>query len=87
MVRDVYQRKIYALMRMNLAVARMKKATNEMDRAKALAWLNAWLSASGLRRFKLESRHRKTQAPTCGSEMAVEIWPGSVLASSRRSGR
>jgi len=60
MVRDVYQRKIYALMRMNLAVARMKKTTNDMERAKALSWLNAWLAASGLRQFKLESGYRKT---------------------------
>ena len=68
MVRDVYQRKIYALMRMNAAVVRMKKAANETDRAKALSWLNAWLLASGLRQFKLESRHRKTQPLTPNSE-------------------
>jgi hypothetical protein len=68
MVRDVYQRKIYALMRMNLAVARMKKATNEIDRAKALSWLNAWLLASGLRQFKLGLRHRKTQPPGSSNE-------------------
>jgi len=68
MMRDIYQRKIYALMRMNLALARMKKATNEMERAKALSWLNAWLAASGLRQFKLESSHRKTQPPTSNSD-------------------
>jgi hypothetical protein len=68
MARDVYQRKIYALMRMNLAIARMKKATNEMEQAKALSWLNAWLAASGLRQFKLESGHRKTQPPTSNSD-------------------
>jgi len=68
MTRDVYQRKIYALMRMNLAIARMKKATNDADRAKALSWLNAWLAASGLRQFKLESGFRKSQSPAPGSE-------------------
>ena len=68
MARDVYQRKIYALMRMNLAVARMKKATNEIDRAKAVSWLNAWLAASGLRQFKLESGSRKMAPPKSGSE-------------------
>jgi hypothetical protein len=68
MVRDIYQRKIYALMRMNLAVGRMKKAANEVERVKALSWLNAWLCASGLRQFKLESRHRKTQPPTPSSK-------------------
>lgn len=68
MVRDVYQRKIYALMRMNLAVARMKKARDEIERKKALSWLNAWLAASGLRQFKLESGYRKTQPPTSSSE-------------------
>jgi len=68
MSRDVYQKKIYALMRMNLAIARMKKATNELERAKALSWLNAWLAASGLRQFKLESSHRKTQPPTSNSD-------------------
>jgi hypothetical protein len=68
MERDVYQRKIYALMRMNLAVARMKKARDEIEREKALSWLNAWLAASGLRQFKLESGYRKTQPPTSSSE-------------------
>jgi hypothetical protein len=68
MVRDVYQRKIYTLMRMNVAVVRMKKATNDIERAKALCWLNAWLSASGLRQFKLESKHRTAQPPTSRSE-------------------
>ena len=51
--RDVYQRKIYALTRMNRALARMKKAMEEAERAKALCWVNAWLAASGLRQFKL----------------------------------
>jgi len=64
MARDVYQRKIYALMRMNLAMARMKKATNEMEQATALSWMNAWLAVSGLRQFKIESGHRKTHPPT-----------------------
>jgi hypothetical protein len=68
MSRDVYQKKIYALMRMNLAIARMKKATNELERAKALSWLNAWLAASGLRQFKLQSGYRKTQPPTSSGE-------------------
>lgn len=64
MVRDVYQRKIYALVRMNLAVSRMKKATDEIERKKALNWLNAWLAVSGVRQFKIGVKHRKVQVPT-----------------------
>ena len=51
--RDVYQRKIYALTRMNLALGRMNKSTDDAERAKALLWVNAWLTISGLRQFKL----------------------------------
>lgn len=68
MERDVYQRKIYTLVRMNLAVARMKKAKGEIERQKALSWLNAWLAASGLRQFKLESGYRKTRPSTSRNE-------------------
>jgi len=65
-VRDVYQRKIYALTRMNQALGRLKTSTNEIDRVKALAWVNAWLAASGLRQFKIGPKARK-QPPSNSS--------------------
>jgi hypothetical protein len=58
-VRDIYQRKIYALTRMNLARARFNRSINEVDRAQALRWVNAWLAVTGLRQFKLGSNSRK----------------------------
>jgi hypothetical protein len=58
-LRDVYQRKIYALLRMNLAVNRMNKCTDETEKANALRWVNAWLTVSGIRQFKLDSRSKK----------------------------
>ena len=57
--RDVYQRKIYALTRMNQAITRMNRATDELAQAKALRWVNVWLIASGLRQFKIGPRSRK----------------------------
>jgi hypothetical protein len=61
-VRDVYQRKIYALVRMNLALTRVNKTTVESEREKALFWVNAWLLASGLRQFKLVPKSRNKPA-------------------------
>lgn len=58
-VRDVYQRKIYALTRMHLASNRLKRSANEADRAKASSWVNAWLALSGLRQFKIEAKSKK----------------------------
>jgi len=58
-LRDVYQRKIYALLRMNLAVNRMNKCVGEEEKANALRWVNAWLTVSGIRQFKLNSHSRK----------------------------
>jgi hypothetical protein len=58
-LRDVYQRKIYALLRMNLAVNRMNKCVGEDEKANALRWVNAWLTVSGIRQFRLDSRSRK----------------------------
>lgn len=55
-LRDVYQRKIYALLRMNLALNRVKKCTGEAEKANILRWVNAWLAASGIWQFKLDSR-------------------------------
>jgi hypothetical protein len=59
LMRDIYQRKVYALLRMNLALARMKKSVNEKERNKALSWVNAWLAISGLRQFKLVPESRR----------------------------
>ena len=58
-VRDVYQRKIYALTRMNRALSRMHHANDDGERAKACFWANAWLLGSRLRQFKIapEARH------------------------------
>lgn len=58
-MRDIYQRKVYALLRMNRALARVKKSVNENERDKAFSWANAWLAISGLRQFKLGSEPRR----------------------------
>ena len=63
-VRDVYQRKIYALIRMNFAITRMNKCKEHGERARACAWVNAWLMASGLRPFKLVPKGRRLPAQT-----------------------
>ena len=58
-MRDIYQRKVYALLGMNVALARAKKSVDENERDKALSWVNAWLAISGLRVFKLGPDPRK----------------------------
>ncbi len=58
-MRDIYQRKLYALLRMNLAMARVKKSVNEDERNKATSWVNAWLATSGLRQFKLGTKSQR----------------------------
>lgn len=58
-MRDIYQRKLYALLRMNLALARVKKSVNEDERNKATSWVNAWLAISGLRQFKLGPKSQR----------------------------
>lgn len=57
--RDKYQRKVYAVMRMNVAMARLSQSANEAEKAKANSWVAAWKAISGLRQFKLERRTKK----------------------------
>lgn len=59
LMRDIYQRKVYALLRMNLALARVKTSVNESERSRALSWVNAWLAISGVRQFKLSPELRR----------------------------
>ncbi len=57
--RDKYQRKVYGVVRMDLAMARLNNSANEAERAKATFWVAAWMAISGLRQFKLERRSGK----------------------------
>jgi len=51
--RDIFQRKAYAIQRMNLAARRLTQATSVADRQKASRWITMWSLISGLRQFKL----------------------------------
>jgi hypothetical protein len=51
--RDTFQRKAYAIHRMNSAAQRLMQATDAADRDNARAWMDRWCAASGLRRFRL----------------------------------
>ena len=51
--RDYYQRKVYALRRMTLAVKRLHRATSEMDRENAKCWVKIWGAVSGIRQGRL----------------------------------
>jgi hypothetical protein len=37
----------------------MNKYLDETEKANALRWVNAWLTVSGIRQFRLDSRSRK----------------------------
>jgi len=51
--RDIFQRKAYAVHRMNLAAKRLRQATSVDDREKARRWVAMWSAVSGIRQFKL----------------------------------
>lgn len=51
--RDIYQRKVYALRRMSLALMRLRQATSQAEKALANCWLKVWASISRIRQFKL----------------------------------
>ena len=57
--RDKYQRRVYAVVRMNLAMIRLTNGADHVEREKAAFWIAAWMAISGLRRFKLEKRSPK----------------------------
>ena len=51
--RDSYQRKVYAMRRMSLAVMRLGQATSTDEQDKAARWARLWGRISGIRQFKL----------------------------------
>jgi hypothetical protein len=51
--RDIYQRKTYAVRRMNLALMRLSRVTSETEKEKARAWAKIWGAVSGIRQFRL----------------------------------
>lgn len=51
--RDFYQRKVYAVRRMSLAVMRVARATSTVEQEKAARWARAWGAVGGIRQFKL----------------------------------
>jgi hypothetical protein len=57
--KDHYQRKVYAVMRMSWATARLRKGRTQEEKEKAAFWVTAWASISGLRQFKIERNERK----------------------------
>ena len=51
--RDIFQRKAYAIYRMNLAARRAVLAGTPAEQEKARVWEAVWSAVSGIRRFKL----------------------------------
>ena len=51
--RDLYQRKVYAVHRMSLAVMRLSRATSQAEKEKVLFWAKMWGAVGGIRQFKL----------------------------------
>jgi hypothetical protein len=56
--RDFYQRKVYAVQRMNLAIIRESKGKTNAEKRQAAFWVAAWAAISGLRQFKIERKIR-----------------------------
>jgi hypothetical protein len=54
--RDVYQRKIYAVARMNKAMIRLEQALTKAEKESAAAWVAAWIAISGIRQYKLDRK-------------------------------
>ena len=54
--RDIYQRKIYAVKRMNLAMIRLEQAVTKAEKESAAAWVAAWIGISGIRQYKLNRK-------------------------------
>ena len=46
------QRKVYGIVRVSLAIIRLGKAETKTEKEKACDWVVAWLSFTGVRRFK-----------------------------------
>jgi hypothetical protein len=51
--RDIFQRKVYATYRMNLAARRAILASTPAEQDRARVWEAVWSAASGIRQFKL----------------------------------
>lgn len=59
--RDTFQRKAYAIHRMNLAAQRLSQVTAMADREKAKCWIAMWSAVSGLRQYKLGNGGGRSQ--------------------------
>jgi hypothetical protein len=54
--RDFGQRKIYALLRVSRAVARMGQAESATEKERAAFWIIVWSKLKGTRQFKQDRR-------------------------------
>lgn len=62
--RDVYQRRVYATVRMSLAMARGNKAMSNREKERARRWAAAWGLLAGIRQFKLP-HPKKSDTSVC----------------------
>ncbi|RYZ88921.1 MAG: hypothetical protein EOP04_08210 [Proteobacteria bacterium] len=53
--RDIYQRKIYAMRRMSLAVIRLSQAMSLAEQDKARRWIKMWGTVSAIHEAKLKN--------------------------------
>jgi hypothetical protein len=63
--RDIFQRKVAATRRMDMAMARLTKAISIAEKEQANRWVAAWGSIASIRQFKLE-RPGKKRVPRLG---------------------
>ena len=54
--RDFGQRKVYALLRVSWAIARMSRAETSTEKERAALWIIAWSTLKGTRQFKHDRR-------------------------------